>query len=396
MMKILFLILVLLMLGGCVETQKDQASKPADTPVTQASAETEPTKFVPPEADLSPLLEICEEDSVKLLENKRYLITGEIKSETVLYGEIKDLYEFDAKLEKKLLDRGEITDDTRVFLIRVPTDQGEIPLVYTIAMLLFSSPPESVDRPVPTLESVDYSVPVSLDGAPPAVVYDIRKYIIGYRDTRDYRAMIRITSPEEYEQTLNSLSNIYEFNTYGFSREQLGTYDESWFETRDLYIASLGMGSSYPDIEIIQVVEGNRLQITYEKSDIGTDDIVGRIVLIETGKGDILTCRHADDRVYSADAYAAQTNHWALEHCYEEVRQMIRRENNFITALPEISSLTLSEFPDTLRTDFYHERVKEYALTPDTPLIRMVIPAVDKTYTAYFTKTGIFLAFFPD
>ena len=391
-------LLLLWLLISCESTAEE--TRPPDT-ASQILQETAvPPETVPEEPadppglsdhDYEILAEGCMENSAELLKKRKYVLTGDAAFSVVRYGEVKSQYAFVKKLEEMLIEHGELDEDSSLILVEVPTDQGTIPLVYSLGMMLVTEEPESVERSIPELEITDTSLPAELDGTAPVTVHDIRKYFVSHDNGSQWNSLLlRISSPSELAQIGEDLSY---FHRYDLDEIDFTQYDGVWFETRDLYIADMGGGSSYPDLERMEVTDGNRLRLVYEHSNVVTDDIVGRLVFVEVNKGDILTWKAADDRYYTAEAFAEQVEQWILDDCWQSARSRISREDTFVTGLPEITYPTLAEIPEHLRGEVFAEKSERDGLTDDSGLIRMDIPAADGTFTALFTDYGDWLEF---
>lgn len=359
---------------------------PETSAVDEGIPETEETEKSEQDYDYVTLAEECAEKAVQLLKERQYLLAGESVSSVVRYGEVKSLYAFEEKL------KDEFDDGDELILVEVSTDQGTVPLVYNLGKMLVTETPEGVERPVPELDIPDTSLPAELDGAAPVTVHGIRKYFVGYDKRLQKNSMLfRITAPEELEQIRDGLDYFWEFDQ---EEMDFARYDDAWFETHDLYIADMGAGGSYPDLAVMEVTDGNRLLLGYENGGGPvTDDIVGRLVFVEVNKGDILTWPSADDRYYTADAFAQQVNAWIMDDCWQSARSRISREDTFVTDLPEITYPTLAEIPDHLRGDDLEADMERYRLTEESVLIRMDISAADGKFAALFTESGEWLEF---
>ncbi|MBP3292143.1 MAG: hypothetical protein J6N32_00160 [Clostridia bacterium] len=392
-------LLLLWLLISCESTAEE--TRPPDT-ASQILQETAvPPETVPEEPadppglsdhDYEILAEGCMENSAELLKKRKYVLTGDAAFSVVRYGEVKSQYAFVKKLEEMLIEHGGLDEDSSLILVEVPTDQGTIPLVYSLGMMLVTEEPESVERSIPELEITDTSLPAELDGAAPVTVHDIRKYMVGSdKGWQNNSLLFRITSPEELAQIREELDYFW---NYDHDEINFSQYDDAWFETRDLYIADMGAGGSEPDRVVMKVTDGNRLLLGYEAGgEPVTDDIVGRLVFVEVNKGDILTWEAADDRYYTAEAFAEQVEQWILDDCWQSARSRISREDTFVTGLPEITYPTLAEIPEHLRGEVVAEKLEHDGLTDDSVLIRMDIPAADGMFTALFTGYGDWLGF---
>jgi len=392
-----FLLLWLLISCGSAAEE----TRPPDT-ASQILQETAvPPETAPEEPDAPPslsdhdyeiLAEGCMENSAELLKKRKYILTGDAAFSVVRYGEVKARYTFKKKLEEMLIRNGEFDEDSSLILVEVPTDQGTIPMVYNLGMMLVTEEPETVNRPVPELEITDTSLPVELDGAAPVTVHDIRKYMVGSdKGWQNNSLLFRITTPEELAQVRKELDYFW---NYDHDEINFTQYDDAWFETRDLYIADMGAGGSEPDRVVMKVTDGNRLLLGYEAGgEPATDDIVGRLIFVEVNKGDILTWAAAGDRYYTAEAFAEQVEQWILDDCWQSARSRISREDTFVTGLPEITCPTLAEIPDHLRGDLFAEKSERDGLTDASGLIRMDIPAANGVFMALFTDYGDWLEF---
>ena len=140
----------------------------------------------------------------------------------------------------------------------------------------------------------------------------------GYRELRftakdGYQAplLIRITSSEDRETVYDILSETayldeaYDY-TSGCDRDLFTgwlslteCYNAPWFESHDLYIAVLGEDSSTPRYSA-KITDGGQLKISATQHELFSDDLIGRHILIEVEKGEVLTWSRTDGICYTA------------------------------------------------------------------------------------------------
>ena len=300
-MKILLILcLALIALASCANPPEFPC--PADDKVLATLPETAPTPIDPEitseEADK------CVQKAIEMAIDANYSITSDAVWKSVRLGDITNEYPFQKKLLTKLLD-SDLSPDSAVLLVTIPTEIGEYHAVYARWGLLLTERPEPIPTPIETVELPDYSLPAEVPDHP-AVASDITQYHFTPK-TDDYRGkvLIRITSRDELDTVLGCFEQICWLDgTYTLS--VYAGYDDAWFETHDLYIADTGIGSSFPDLEIMEVTEDNKLRLVYQESELCTDDIIYRHVVVEVNKGDIITWSTAKDRYHTAETYAAQ------------------------------------------------------------------------------------------
>ena len=140
----------------------------------------------------------------------------------------------------------------------------------------------------------------------------------GYRELRftakdGYQAplLIRITSSEDRETVYDILSETayldeaYDY-TGGYNRDLFTgwlslteCYNAPWFESHDLYIAVLGEDSSTPRYSA-KITDGGQLKISATQHELFSDDLIGRHLLLEVEKGEVLTWSRTDGICYTA------------------------------------------------------------------------------------------------
>ncbi len=413
MRKLSIFILGLLILVSCASVT--EISKPADiTPETLPESSTEVTvavENIPDEtagtaenktedaaAELEEIAERCEQKSIDLLKERMYQITENSVSQVVRYGDVKE----QCTIPEKLVYYSEVVDDTLFLLVTVPTDMGDILLLYNAGGMMMLDNPPTVDRPVPTLPVENYSIPASPSF--PATVHGIREFQLSY----DERAplLIRITSRQELEEICPMIvefsdDNIDYTHEYTDKYDPDGVigwmnltecYDAAWFETHDLWIAVKDGGSSTP--RLYAEVNGNSLSITYEHCEIMSDDIIGRQILVEVNKGDILTWERTDGRYHTVQTYSTQKAQWLIEDCYDTCVRMIKRNYSFVTALPEYHWTVFNEIPEKYLSENFIEGAEQLNIGADSPILQMDLTANDGTYTVFFTENGRYITLY--
>lgn len=398
-MKKLLLLMILITLSGCASAPAED--KPVDTdavPLTvQDTAVPADTDLPEPSAadDTAALEEIaerCEQKAAELLKERFYQIIGETQSHVVRYGDVKG----QCTIPEKLVYYTEVVDDTLFLLVTVPTDMGDILLLYNAGGMMMLDNPPKVKRPVPALHVNDHSL--TADPSAAVTVYGIRKFQLGY----DERAplLFRITSRQELEKIYPMITEqsddgrdyTYEFTgTYDPERitgwmNLTECYDTAWFEKHDLWIAVQEGTSSTPDL--YADIDGNTLRITYEACEVVTDDIIGRQVLIEVSKGDIITWEDTDGRYHTPETYTPQKDEWFLEDCYDTCIRMIEHQAGFVTALPTYQWTVFGDIPEEYHCDTLKESAEQLEIHPDSPVLRMDVPSSDGIYTIFFDRHG--------
>lgn len=359
-MRLKILLLALLMLAGCTYTTEPMDTAPAVSPAT----ETEPIETeTETEAETTDLwaesAEFCVEDALNLLHSRRYLVTGEAVWEPIPRA-----------------------DQLR---LTIPTDMGEIVLLYSSGGKLLSSEPERVMRVADKIELPDHSLPSETDGLTPATVYNITKYLFTTKDAYLGGLLIRITSADE----LDAVYACFDRTTYLFEESEyyeVPAYDAAWFETHDLYIAVLHTSGSYPDLERMVVTDGNALVLGYMHSELGTEDIVGRHVYVEVDKGDVITWSGSDHRYHTAETYAAQMGEQVIAECRRYALSVLGNFDLFALAEPEYRWTTLREVPEALRSDYFTEAIERHSLTEDSRVLRFDLATSGGERVLFFSE----------
>ncbi len=360
-MKILILMLAVLMLTACGNSTepKPEDRFPAESfdEETETAPETaaETTDFWQTTAEwLIP-------DALEILNARRYLVTGDVVWEPI--------------------------PRENLLRLTIPTDMGEIELLYTTSGKLVSSEPNAVERVSYEIEMKDYSLSLEAEELRPATVHNIEKYLFTPKDAYHGGQLIRITSAAE----LDTVYECFSMTTYLFEEGEyyeVPLYDDAWFDTHDLCIAVMETGGSFPDLERMEVVGGNELRLGFTHSDVATEDVVGRHVYIEVNKGDIITWSGSDNRYHTAETYAAQTEEWVIEDCRRYAFTRIQNCDAFLLAEPEYRWTTLSEVPDNVRSDYFTESAARYNLTQDSRVLRFDLTASTGEYVLFFTEEG--------
>ncbi|MBQ8332534.1 MAG: hypothetical protein IJX93_02025 [Clostridia bacterium] len=305
-MRFTILMLVLLMLAGCADTADPKAEDAVPAETVEAQTETAETE----EEITSEEAEKCLYKAVEMAADANYVITSDAVWKSVRLGDITEEYPFQEKLLTKLLD-SDLSPDSAVILVTIPTETGECHAIYTRWGLLLTERPQTIPQPVESVVMPDHSLPAEAPDHP-AQVHGITQYHFTPKSD-DYRGrhLIRITSRDELDTVLGCFEQICWLDGQ-YTLDVYDGYDSTWFETHDLYIADTGMGSSFPDLEVMEVVEGNALRLVYQDSDIATADIIGRHVVVEVDKGDVITWVGSEGRYHTAETYAAQISEWLV------------------------------------------------------------------------------------
>ena len=300
-MKILLILcLALMVLVSCANTP--EIPRPADDKVSAALPETETTQIKP--EITSEEAEKCVQKALEMAIDANYSITSDAVWKSVRLGDITNEYPFQKKLLTKLLD-SDLSPDSAVLLVTIPTETGECHAVYARWGLLLTESPEPIRPPVETAELPDYSLPAEVSDHPAGISGITQYHFTPKADDYRGKVLIRITSRDELDTVLGCFEQICWLDgTYTLS--VYNGYDDAWFDTHDLYIADTGIGSSFPDLETMEVTVDNKLRLVYQESEVCTDDIIYRHVVVEVNKGDIITWSTTKERYHTAETYAAQ------------------------------------------------------------------------------------------